>query len=644
MPPPRSAVEGAWLLETESSGPQWLGPGWFHTRDLDPALIQDQVRLSLDGQPVPHLWVDGPDGPGLFFYAHVVPSRYAPWAAYRLDLGIDSGPAMAPASILSDAPPVGQDAAWSALRREEDLEYRPQIEAPEPWFWESVFSEGRITHTVALTNALIGPVTVTVRLWNQAQAANTPAPRLWWDGEPIGVWDWAGPAEQSWRAGVNGSGDYTLALELPGAEDGTLSRIWLDGWGLTFRRPLSVGSQGVTWTAEEGSAAVVGAEGARLIEVTDPAAPLDGGTVGAGQFPTQPGSRYWLGLPWTAPEPARSRPLTSVDREALGQAEYLIVAPELFWEALQPLVEHRRSEGLSLFFLAPEQVYDAYGDGRPDPEAIRAMVSDLQSQGALRYLFLVGDASARPDGYAGQEGTQRVVTAFVPTAYLHETPSDQALVTDDEGLPLVAVGRFPAQTVDQVEAMVAKTLHWEENGLSSGLVLTDDQSEFALLADEILPQLPVASQRFDAAQDDARDGVLAGLEDPGMWLNYIGHGSLVLWGDEKVMLRDDRWPEPAVVTVWACLSAYFVHPKEDSLAEVWLSAPQGGAVAFVGPTGETFLSQQRPIAMTFYQEIQAGQRIGDALLAGWLAADDFARDAAHSFLLLGDPALRLHSP
>jgi hypothetical protein len=294
--------------------------------------------------------------------------------------------------------------------------------------------------------------------------------------------------------------------------------------------------------------------------------------------------------------------------------------------------------------ITPQQVYDAFGDGRPDPEAIRAMVQYLHNQGRLHYLLLVGDGSSRPDGYTGPAGALRVVTALVPTAHLHETPSDQALVTGSEGRPLVAVGRLPAQAADQVEAVVSKTLHWEESGAASALILVDDDDDFARFAEEIGTLMPIPWQRVDATEDGARDHTLETLGSSETWLNYVGHGSLALWGDEKVLQREDEWGRPAAVTVWACLSAYFIHHQQDSLAEVWLHSAQGGAVAFVGPTGETYLVQQEPIALAFYQAVVAGEPLGDSLLAGWLAAGDREQDAARSFLLLGDPALRLYIP
>jgi hypothetical protein len=327
----------------------------------------------------------------------------------------------------------------------------------------------------------------------------------------------------------------------------------------------------------------------------------------------------------------------------LGQTEYLIIAHETFWPALESLVQHRRDQGLAVMTVTPTQVYDAFGDGRPGVEAIRSLVQRVHGLGQLRYLLLVGDATTRPDQLGTEEGGEIIPTALVPTAYLHETPSDYSLVTDDNGEPLVAVGRFPARSREEADLMVDKTILWEEGSVLATAVLTDDQAEFTRFADDLLPSPSAPSLRLDAAQEDARDLLLAELDDRPLWLNYVGHGSLIVWGDEQILRREDRWSKAAVITAWGCLSAYFVHPKEVSLAEMWLRDPRGGAVAFVGPTGGTNVYHQQYLAKPFYAEIEAGGTLGDALLSAWAAAGSTVEDAARGYLLLGDPALRFPS-
>ena len=646
----QAATPSSWILAVEEPGPYWLGESWFRSHGIDPRGVPEQVQLHLGERPIPHLWLDGPEEAGLLFYAIDAPTRYASWTAYRLTINEGTDRVMETASIrsLTSSPAgQGQETAWATVWQEQDVEYRPQIAAPVPWFWQSIPAPGRFADKVELPGAISGPITVTAQIWIRGSGLDdAAAPRISWDGQQVGNWQPDGPAEQSWTAILSTAVEprgHELALELPAQADGSPYQVWLDGWGVTYRQQLALQGAGLAWTAEESQATVAGAGGARLLDVTDPLSPLDLGRAQGEGIATQPGNDYWLGHPWLAPSPSHIRALTAVDRASLDQTEYLVIAPESFWPALEPLLQHRQDQGMTVMSLTPNQVYDAFGDQRPDPAAIRSLVQALHGQGRLRYLLLVGDASTRPDGLASEDSSDLIPTTLVSTAYLHETPSDQSLVTDDGGVPLVAIGRFPARSVDEVRSMVDKTIRWEDRGTASTAILTDDQPEFARFVDSALHLPAGPSLRLDAAQEDARDLLLAELDKRALWLNYVGHGSLTLWGDEKVLRREDRWSQAAVVNVWGCLSAYFVHPEEDSLAEVWLRAPRGGAVAFVGPTGGTGVFQQQLLAQVFYDEIEAGRRIGDALLAAW-AAGGAAPDAARGYLLLGDPALHLSSP
>jgi hypothetical protein len=146
--------------------------------------------------------------------------------------------------------------------------------------------------------------------------------------------------------------------------------------------------------------------------------------------------------------------------------------------------------------------------------------------------------------------------------------------------------------------------------------------------------------QLDGGDADARRALLGWLKDgPGM-LVYTGHGSLPLLGDEKLLTLEDAgaWNGPTVIAAWTCLCAGFAHPTHTGLSEAWLR-DRRGAVAIVGPTGETTTAEQQAMALAFQAAVADGAPLGDALLVGWRAAT--SEDARVSFLLLGDPALQV---
>lgn len=638
----------AWTLIVRSSGPRWLGPDWWRSQGLDPATVRaDGVRLAQAGEPVPFRWIDAASGPGLLFLGTVTPGRGGLAGGYHLALG-EGGVELPEVSPPPDALDSPQTVTLAIARLERDLKYRTTAPTGANWLWTSLVAPAAVTLTVPLTQAVAAPVTVTLRFWGQSAMPQTPDHhvQVLWDGVVIDDHVWDGAALETWSVRVpapgEAAGPHTLTLIAPGDTEAPVDVTWLDHVTVTWQRALRrEGAAGWgAWRATSAPAACwdgvpaddAPADAVRALLVDADGVPREAAvTVAPGRacVAQRPGARGWIGAPGQAPPPDVIRPRRPISEAALLAAEYVLVAPRAFHAALAPLVAARETEGLAPFLVTPEQLYDAYGTGVPTPAALRAAVMDLHARGALRYLLLVGDASARP-------GASLVPTGWVRTAYVGETPSDHALVADATGAPVVAVGRFPAATADEVRAMVAKTLDWTPT--SRLLLLSDDEAEFATMAQALAAVQPV-DRRLDAGSDAVRRDLLRWLrEAPGL-LVYSGHGSLPLLGDEKLLTFEDAggWDGPTVVVAWTCLCASFTHPGTAGLSEAWLRNPQGTA-AFVGPTGETTTSEQSAMALAFQRAMAAGETLGDALLAGWRAAG--SRDAEMSFVLLGDPALR----
>jgi hypothetical protein len=642
-PTPSPLTEAdTWFVEVEREGGYWLGPETFQTLGVDPlGESPPTLRLAWAEQAIPHLPLQTERGWGVFFFVPDRSTRYTRRTALRLEVDT-AGETMlpgepSPATLLPAGGVVSSH--W-----EEDHRYLPQADAEIPWFRERLHAPGAATHTLALADALPGPVTVTLHLWSHTASQADPDHRLRlrWDSRTVGEWEWDGQGMQhltaSWEE-EQPEGEHALEIETPALPDVDVATIWLDSWDVTYHRRVE--TSGATWQAEGTALRVEEVEPeTRVLDVTDPFAARDLGPIPAdGVVGTTAGHRYWVGMPEEAPAPLAVRPARQVGQ--IGNLSYLAIAPPEFHASLQPLLEHRRSQGLEAAVVAPQAVYDAFGSGQPDPEAVRALVRSLPT---LRYLLLVGDGTAEPWGYDGEAGALRIVVPLARTAVLGETPADGLLGTDEEGQPIVAVGRFPAASAEQVSAMVEKTIQWEaQQRPPAALLLSDDEPGFVAMAEEIAALLPTGAsiQRLNAEDEGSRTEALDVLRHGPTWLNYIGHGSLTLLCDEGILTLEDgeTWREPALVVAWTCLSAHFIHPVQVSMAEVWLSTPQGGAVAFLGPVGETTSGEQAPFARAFYQALAEGERLGDAWLAALQEGD--SQDVTWGYVLLGDPALHL---
>jgi hypothetical protein len=95
------------------------------------------------------------------------------------------------------------------------------------------------------------------------------------------------------------------------------------------------------------------------------------------------------------------------------------------------------------------------------------------------------------------------------------------------------------------------------------------------------------------------------------------------------------------VLAMTCLNGYFQDPVQDSLAEVLLKTPLGGAAAVWSSTGLTEMEPQVVIDRAVLQQLFVGSpvRLGDAILAAIAATED--PNVRATWVLLGDPSMRV---
>lgn len=646
--PISKSASNAWVLLVHSPGPRWLSPDWWRSQGFDLAALGSQgVRLLQAGVPVPYLMLDSPQGRGLLFYGEVFTSSLSPGqiGSYLLIIG-EPGELLVPISLVDvQAPP--QTLALTSVHLEEDVAYRSTAPLDASWLWSSLVAPQELTLSVPLTEAVSVPLTISLQVWGQSLSPQNPDHHMqvFWNGSLVDDHYWDGNLLEAWvfQAPSAHSGENALVLKSLGDTKAKVDVTWLDHVNVTWTRRLDYAGGGwARWQAGSASLACwAGLPAAEWVVLSRaPQGALRGQSHAISKFgevlcvPQIPGSVMTLGRAADAPPPDLIRPRQSLDVGVIAESAYLMIAPQAARATLAPLVAAREAQGMAVAVVTPEQIYDTFGEGAPRAAAIRSAVLDLHARGQLRYVLLVGDTSADPRTVWAADSGFDLPTAWVRTTYVGATPSDRALVLGEDGVPLVALGRFPAATRAEVAAMVNKTLAWEPT--SRLLMLHDDEAEFAALLARLAGIMP-ADLILGAADDTARAQALDWLAAAPGTLIYSGHGSLPLLGDEALLTRQDAaaWDGPTVVAAWTCLCATFTH-SQLGLGEAWLKAPRG-VVALVGPTGETSTREQAAMALAFQRALLDGEALGDALLRGWLAAQ--SQEAAASFVLLGDPAL-----
>jgi len=365
------------------------------------------------------------------------------------------------------------------------------------------------------------------------------------------------------------------------------------------------------------------------------------------------------------------------------QADYLVVAPPAFADALDPLCEHR-SKAFRVAVVRTDDVATKFGAGA---EGIAKLVGAVKP----RFLLLAGDADAVP--------------AFVrPSAYRTERFACDADLATDHLFGAVA-GRFPADTVDELRAMAAKTVEYE-TALKPGawqrkIDFVTGEGGFGPVIDTILEsqfssvvtdRIPAAyrvetayakpSSKYCFYPPKFNDHAVSLLNEGALFYTYVGHGLRTSFDDvryngfsfpifeakdaKRIEVRDGL----PVVVVIACYTGQYDSKLGDCIGEELFKRPRG-PVAFIGgsrvtqPYGNALLGRKL-VDQVFHEKAatlgealwsakgavvgpdESGLRRQADAIAGLVqgpgSLEPMRQDVILHYNLLGDPALVLRRP
>ncbi|MEJ2747907.1 MAG: C25 family cysteine peptidase, partial [Anaerolineae bacterium] len=357
--------------------------------------------------------------------------------------------------------------------------------------------------------------------------------------------------------------------------------------------------------------------------------------------------------------PAAIVPLRQSDwHNAQNQADLLIITTDELAPALAPLVEARENQGLATTIVPVAEIYDEFGYGAASPESIHDfIIYAVQNwQKPPTYLFLVGDATTDYYNYEGNAPVNQVPSLLVPVEFSGETVSDSRLAdVDGDMKPDLAIGRWPVDTVADVENLVTRTLAYEGGtAVNQALFAADGtEAQFATIANQLGSESGLSPDQMTVLAGPQASDVVAAW-NKGAWLTtYVGHGSVERWGKEDLFfpaaVANLDAATPPIVLQLTCLSGLFAHPELQSLSETML-LDNHGPVLLIGATSLTFSTNQEQFASSLLQALQepANRRIGDAFQQAKqslnIAHNDGLREVSDTFVLFGDPSALVIRP
>ena len=364
-------------------------------------------------------------------------------------------------------------------------------------------------------------------------------------------------------------------------------------------------------------------------------------------------------------------------RTAHPGADYLIISHKGFLDAAERLAGHRREKDLSVEVVDVEDIYDEFSDGLMLREAIAAFISHAYHnwERPPQYVLLFGDATFDYRNILGGGHP-----SYVPTLYYHArrrgfSPSDYlfSLVDGDDLLPDVAVGRLAAETAVEAEGVVDKIVRYDTDPAPGDwrsrvvyLANHHPKNEFTGPSDELASRFsePFGLQSVKIYNPDEehipnRTGkaFLDALNAGALLVNFNGHGAAgtlqyvfsLQFPDWDYLSQVDNGRRLPLMVALSCLNGMFVNPHTEAIGEVFTDRADGGSIAYISASAQSFTSQNDLLGQRLFGQLFAEEALpfGPALNAAKaqvLAAHPSWTASALTMQLFGDPAQELALP
>ena len=215
----------------------------------------------------------------------------------------------------------------------------------------------------------------------------------------------------------------------------------------------------------------------------------------------------------------------------------------------------------------------------------------------------------------------------------------------------MAIGRIPARTLTEAQAIIDKLVRHEGTwtGEQNGALMVSDSpsmmDNFEETASRRRRPFPLAARDLRVRgkgvhrQRQPGDAMNAGP----LLVNYVGHGSVGLWRGSldatqaAGLTNRDRL---SLVVAMTCLNGLFHDPRNTTLAEALLGAPEGGAFAVWTSSGYNPTAGQAQMDQAFLRAALVDRLpLGEAARPAKAAAAN--SDASRTWILFGDPSRSL---
>jgi hypothetical protein len=398
--------------------------------------------------------------------------------------------------------------------------------------------------------------------------------------------------------------------------------------------------------------------------------------------------------------PTASTNVANQDIHALATPDMVIISPSEFSTQAERVAEmHRDKDGMTVYVLTPEEIYNEFSSGAPDVMAFRKAMkmwydrgmNEDSSSSKFKYCLLFG----RPT-YDNRMITDAVKKSGYPRTLIWQSPTgttqnssystdDYLMILDDNtsiddtasGSMRISVGRFPVRYADDCKQVVDKLLSYLESDdfgswRNKVMLIADDQDNgvhleqierFYSRAQEsgnggdhryeklYLDSYPMELTATGESYPKAKERMSQLMQEGVATAVYVGHANAKEWTHESFLTYSEilgfsnkRTP------LFYTATCEFSRWDDDDISggEIMWSNPTAGAIAMLSTSRSVYIAQNGVLTgymgdyMFSKDDDGKPLRIGDIMRLG---KDKYRGDDNKlRYVLIGDPAMRLPSP
>jgi len=363
----------------------------------------------------------------------------------------------------------------------------------------------------------------------------------------------------------------------------------------------------------------------------------------------------------------------------LDEFDMIIITPDIFSDAIQPLINHKNSIGIQTFLKTTEEIYNEC-DGRDEAEQIKYFIKNAKESWDIKYVMLVGGKDIMPvrftrmcffDSNFSYSYSYYISDLYYADLYFSNNSfcswdsNNDSIFADKnvEGYidevdlyPDVFVGRILTNTISEVETVVDKIINYENNTYNQNwfknLIVCGGDDARSFLLEALMP-LQLGRTGFPVFEGEYLGNKAAlilndfnvkrvyasGLLRPSAKrLTTKNINNAINEGAGFLMFNGHGLPDTAILTNFPLMKRWWL-PKPNGYTSLDIESLNNGyklpVVIFGGCLCGDFNTSQSPVAWRFISHENGGAIASFACTAGAvLLLSSLCTESLHGHMIM----------